>query len=258
MSDFYWYLKDCDLFAYLSDHDIRLLESASKTRDFRRGEPIYLPNESADAVLLVVKGRVKICHVTPEGKQSILNFIDTGELFGELSLLGNTERQEFSEAIENCRVVLIPKAAMLNLMANYPNINIGITKLIGSRRQRIERRLRNLLFRSNRERVVHLLIEMAEKYGNRTAEGLELNIKLSHQEMASIIGSTRETVTVMLGQLQSEGMIRIARRRITIKDLQKLSQEVSEPCAEEARTPQQQQDAPNNDAPNGLHNKLIV
>ena len=130
--------------------------------------------------------------------------------------------------------------------------------MIGSRRQRIERRLRNLLFRSNRERVVHLLIEMAEKYGNRTAEGLELNIKLSHQEMASIIGSTRETVTVMLGQLQSEGMIRIARRRITIKDLQKLSQEVSEPCAEEARTPQQQHDAPNNDAPNGLHNKLIV
>ena len=166
--------------------------------------------------------------MTPEGKQSILNFIDAGELFGELSLFGNGERQEFAEAIEATTVVLIPKTAMLNLMARQPHLNVGITKLIGSRRQRIERRLRNLLFRSNRERVVHLLIEMAEKYGHRTETGLELRIKLSHQEMASIIGSTRETVTVMLGQLQNEGLIKIARRRITIVDLQRLSSEVNE------------------------------
>ena len=228
MADFYWYLKDCDLFTYLTDQDIRSLESVAKTRSFRRGEPIYLPNESADGVLLVVKGRVKICHLTPDGKQSILNFIDSGELFGELSLFGNCERQEFAEAIENCTIVLIPKTAMLQLMASRPHLNVGITKLIGSRRQRIERRLRNLLFRSNRERVVHLLIEMAEKYGQRNETGLELCIRLSHQEMASIIGSTRETVTVMLGQLQAEGLIKIARRRITIINLQKLSEDVNE------------------------------
>ena len=112
MSDFYWYLKDCDLFSYLRDDEIRLLESESKTRDFRRGEPIYLPNESADGVMLVTRGRVKICHVTPEGKQSILNFVDSGELFGELSLFGNLPRQEFAEAIESSTLVLIPKSAM--------------------------------------------------------------------------------------------------------------------------------------------------
>lgn len=232
MSSFYWYLKDCDLFSYLTDQDIRSLEAVSKTRDFRRGEPVYLPNESADAVLLVVKGRVKLCHVTPEGKQSILNIIDQGELFGELSLFQEEDRKEFAEAIESSTVVLIPKNAMLALMARHPNLNVGITKLIGTRRQRIERRLRNLLFRSNRERVVHLLIEMSEKYGQKTEQGLELCIKLSHQEMASIIGSTRETVTVMLGQLQGEGLIKIARRRITILDLNRLSQEVSEPVKE--------------------------
>ena len=154
------------------------------------------------------------------------------ELFGELSLFQEDDRKEFAEAIESSTVVMIPKTAMLALMARHPNLNVGITKLIGSRRQRIERRLRNLLFRSNRERVVHLLIEMSEKYGQRTEQGLELCIKLSHQEMASIIGSTRETVTVMLGQLQSEGLIKIARRRITIVDLNRLSLQVSEPIKE--------------------------
>lgn len=228
MSDFYWYLKDCDLFSYLNDQEIRQLESVSRTKDFRRGEPIYLPNEEADAVMLVAKGRVKICYVTPDGKQSILSFIDTGELFGEVSLFDAAQRQEFAEAIESCTIVLIPKSSMLRLMTNHQHVCVGITKLIGDRRQRIERRLRNLLFRSNRERVVHLLIEMAEKYGVRTQAGIELAIKLSHQEMASTIGSTRETVTVMLGQLQSENCIRIARRRITITDLDKLSREVNE------------------------------
>lgn len=231
MSEFYWFLKDCDLFAYLTDSDIQALESVSRTRDFRRGEAIYLPHEAADAVLLVAKGRVKICHVTPEGKQSILNFIDAGELFGELSLFSSNERQEFAEAIESSTIVLIPKAVMLNLMARHPHLNLGITKLIGCRRQRVERRLRNLLFRSNRERVVHLLLEMAEKYGCRAKGGIDLNIKLSHLEIASVIGSTRETVTVVLGQLQNEGVIKIARRRITIVDLKKLSTEVSESAA---------------------------
>ena len=228
MSEFYWYLQDCDLFSYLNNFEIRQLENVSKTRTFRRGEPIYLPDEIADGVLLVAKGRVKICHVTPDGKQSILSFIDSGELFGELSLFDTTARQEFAEAIESSTIVLIPKSAMLKLMSHHPNMCVGITKLIGDRRQRIERRLRNLLFRSNRERVVHLLIEMAEKYGQPSDDGINLAIKLSHQEMASTIGSTRETVTVMLGQLQSEGSIRIARRRITITNLEKLSNEVNE------------------------------
>jgi CRP-like cAMP-binding protein len=231
MSDSYWFLKDCDLFAYFTDADIKGLESVSRTRDFRRGEPIYLPNEAADGVLLVAQGRVKICHSTPDGKQSILNFVDAGELFGELSLFGNCQRQEFAEAIEHSTIVLIPKTVMLNLMARHPHLNLGITKLIGSRRQRIERRLRNLLFRSNRERVVHLLIELAEKYGHRVGAGIELGIKLSHLEFASVIGSTRETVTVVLGQLQSEQLIKIARRRITILDLKSLSTEVDEPLA---------------------------
>ncbi len=229
MADFYWFLKNCDLFSQLTSNDIQRLESVSKTRTFKRGEPVYLPSQAADGVLLVGQGRIKLCFTTPEGKQSILNFIESGELFGELALLDSGRRDEFAEAVETTTLVLIPKAEMLAMMARYPHLQNGITKLIGMRRQRIERRLRNLLFRSNRERIIHLLLEMAEKYGQPTGLGLELSIKLSHQEIASIIGSTRETVTVMLGQLQTENRIKIARRRITILNLNQLRHEVREP-----------------------------
>lgn len=228
MADSVWFIKNCDIFAHVSEDDVRWLEQQSKMRKLKKGDPVYLPSQQADGVLLVVKGRVKICHITPDGKQSILSFIDPGEIFGELALLDAQKRDEYAEASEATTLIMMPKQALHHIVQKYPNIVMGVTKLIGARRQRVERRLRNLLFRSNRERVVHLLLELAEKYGVLTPEGLDLSIRLSHQEMASVIGSTRETVTVVLGQLQDEGLIRIARRRIAIRDLKRLAADVNE------------------------------
>ncbi len=229
MRDNFWHLKNFDLFSQLSVEDINELETQSRTKTMKRGEPVYLPDQLSDGVLLVVKGRVKICHATPDGKQSILGFVDAGELFGELAILGNEQRDEYAETTEKTTLVLIPKLAFQRIIHRYPDIALGVTKIIGCRRQRIQRRLRNLLFRSNRERVIHLLLELAEKYAEPTPEGYLLNIRLSHLEMASIIGSTRETVTVVLGQLQRDGFLTIARRKIILKDLNRLAKEVEEP-----------------------------
>ena len=94
---------------------------------------------------------------------------------------------------------------------------------MGLRRQSVERRLKSLLFRSNRERLVHLLLELAEKYGHPTPEGTLIGIKLSHQDLASMIGSTRETVTVLLGELQAAGDLTIKRRQIILTQLDRLA-----------------------------------
>ena len=228
MADSFWYIKNCNLFSQLSAADIAELESQSRMRKLKRGEPVYLPHEQADGVVLVAQGRVKICHATPDGKQSILGFIDAGEIFGELSLLGGELRDEYAETTEKTTLVLLPKQALQQIIRKYPDIVLGVTKLIGMRRQRVEKRLRNLLFRSNRERVIHLLLELCEKYGEVTQEGISLNIRLSHQEMACIIGSTRETVTVVLGQLQKEGLLKIARRKVVITNLNRLAAAVKE------------------------------
>ncbi len=224
----YWHIHRCDLFSRLNEEILRRVESRSKTRSFRKGEPIYLPADVADGVMLLINGRVRICHLTPEGKQSILVFVDPGEIFGELAVVEGQQRNEYAEAAENCQVVVIPKADMQWLMHQYPDVSFGITKLIGTRRQRIEKRLRNLLFRSNRERLVLLLLELVEQYGQVENGATHLNLKLSHQELANIIGSTRETVTVVLGKLQSEGFLEIARRRIKILNLPGLARQVQE------------------------------
>lgn len=230
MTEKLWYLKQCNLFQQLTPEQLAPLEAQARSRQFSRGSPIYLPADYADGVLLLTTGRAKICNFTDEGKQSILAFIEPGELFGELALLEDGEREEYAEAVEKSTVIVLPAHAVQQLIEQYPKLSLGVTKLMGLRRRRVERRLKYLLFRSNRERLISLLLELSEQYGERTADGVHLKIKLSHQDLASVIGSTRETVTVLLGELQNEGHITTGRRKITVTDLAKLAETIQVPA----------------------------
>lgn len=237
MDDKFWYLKNCDLFERLSSEQITRLESHSKSRDFDRHSLVYVPSDDNDSLLLLASGRIKIYHNTSDGKLALLALIEPGELFGELGLVQPGPRNEFAEAMEKSTVILIPRAEIQRLMEEHQNVSLGVTKLIGLRLQRVERRLKSLLFRTNRERVVHLLLELAEKYGYRTHEGIGIGIKLSHQDLASIIGSTRETVTVVLGELQQEGTLSVKRRQLVVTHLQRLADTIgmAAPLIEEDR-----------------------
>lgn len=222
----YWHLKSCKLFQSCTPDQLQSLEMRCRMKVFSRRSPIYLPADQADSVLLLASGRVKICHLTGEGKQSILALIEPGEIFGELAVIHRGARDEYAEAAEECKVIAIPGESLRELMEQHAELCLGVTKVIGFRRRRIERRVKNLLYLSNRERISHLLLELAEQYGRETEGGIELGIRLSHQDLASIVGSTRETVTVVLGTLQSEGLITIGRRKIVIKAPDRLATEV--------------------------------
>ncbi len=226
MSEKIWHLKQCDLFRRLSAEQLAQLELQSRIRHFPRKSLLYIPSDQGDGVLLLASGRVKICTLTDDGKEVILTFIEPGELFGELAVLDADSRDEYAEAYEQSTVIFIPAEAMHRLMDENSHITVGITKLIGFRRRRVERRLKNLLFRSNRDRLIHALLDLAEQYGRRSETGIELQLRLSHQDLANMIGSTRESVTLALGELQAEGLIRIQRRKITVAAPERLAHAV--------------------------------
>jgi len=228
MQEKYWFIKNCHLFERLEQSQLVWLESRSRLRRFPRNSSIYLPAEQSDGVLLLAEGRVKICSITPDGKQSILTFVEPGELFGELSIFDRGTRDEIAEATEASTVVLIPAEYMLKVAEESPQLAMGITRLVGLRRKRIERRLKYLLFHTNRDRLINLLLELAEDFGNRGSNGeISLRVRLSHQDLASIIGSTRESVTVILGQLQADGWLSLGRRKIIIRNLPRLAESVN-------------------------------
>lgn len=223
MNEKIWYLKRCDLFERLTPAQKRRLEGSAVMRTFRRHEIIYFPTEPGQSVLVLAKGRVKIKALAPDGQETILAFIGDGELFGELALLDSEPRNEYAEAVEESLVLAIPREDILWLMAQRPDIALHITKLLGFRRRRIENRLRNILFRSTRERIVALILELVESHGKRVGTCWEIGLPLSHQELASLVGATRETVTLTLGRLQYEGFIEVKRRRIVVRNRERLA-----------------------------------
>jgi CRP/FNR family transcriptional regulator, cyclic AMP receptor protein len=211
-----WHVKQFQLFERLSESQLARLEQGAKIRKFSRGAVVYLPQDAASHVFLLAEGRIKLCHCTPDGKEAILAFIDPGELFGELALTTSDRREERAEAVEASTVVLLDTGRLESTMSEDAGLTLGITRLIGLRRQRVERRLKSLLFRSNRERMTDLLQELAERYGRTIPSGIEITLRLTHQELANVIGATRETVTLVLGELQLEGLISVGRKKIVI------------------------------------------
>ncbi|MDB4638012.1 Crp/Fnr family transcriptional regulator [Planctomycetaceae bacterium] len=226
MEDKFWFLKQCSLFEKLSPSQIEQVESQSRMRKFTKASLVYLPSDQSDSVLLLISGRIKLYHLTPDGKQALLALIDPGELFGELAILEGGTREEFAEAMEASQVVAIPRNVIHKLMESHAEVSLGVTRLLGLRRRRVERRLKSLLFRSNRERLVHLLVELLEKYGEQEAEGVRIAIRLSHQDLANIIGSTRETVTVLLGELGYDRLLLIKKRKIYVPNPARLAESI--------------------------------
>lgn len=217
------HLKQCPLFERLTPAECRRLESHARVRAFRPREFVYFPSEPGHTVLLLARGRVKIKAVTPDGRESILAFFEAGELFGELALFDTSPRDEYAEAVEASQVLILPREELLWLMARRPDVALHVTRLLGIRRRRVENRLRNILFRSVRERTVALLLELLEAHGQPAGGRGEVHPRLSHQELANLIGATRETVTATLGQLRCEGLIAVRRRRIYVLDRVRLT-----------------------------------
>lgn len=229
MLEKFWHIRRCPLFRALTDDELASLERASRFRRFTRGDVVYSSGDQSEGVMLLCKGRVKICGHGHEGKQLILGIIEPGELFGELAIVSDKARDEIAVAIEDSEICRFNTDVVRQYVNRHPKVSMEVTKLIGLRRLRIERRLASLLFRSSRECLVELLVELAETYGQPVDDGIRLRIKLTHQDIAHLIGSTRETVTLLLGALQSEGLLTTGRRKITILNLDKLADEAHRP-----------------------------
>jgi CRP-like cAMP-binding protein len=217
-----WYLKRSGLFEHLTPTQADRLERNALARSFERGNVIYAPEDSGESVFLVTHGRIKIKDITPDGKESIIAFIDEGELFGELALVDDEPRREYAEAACDARVLLFQRVDLKWLMQQRPDFALSVTKLVGLRRRRIENRLRNILFLPSAERLMRLLAELAQSHGERHERQCMITLPLSHQDFAGLIGVTRETVTGILGKLRADGLIQIRRRRVVIVDMDRL------------------------------------
>lgn len=200
------------------------MEISEKTTmcDFQRADYVYFPEDPSDTLYFLKEGKVKIANYSDEGREIIKTILQPGEMFGEFSLFGEDRRADFAQAMEQVKVCRINKKDFEELMERYGPVSVKVNKLIGLRLKKLERRLESLFFKDARARIVEFLLDMAEENGEKV--GFETMIKnhLTHQNIADLTATSRQTVTTILNELKSENLINFDRRQILIRDLDQL------------------------------------
>lgn len=226
--DKFWYLRHIDVFASMTDAEVRLLAERTVMQSYERGMLIARPEDPPDSIYLIKKGRVKLSRYSASGREQVLALLDPGEIYGERALAGATA--VYCEAFEDSLICVLSLRDFEQLLAAKPDLALRFIKALAQRLRRAEEEIENFAFREVPGRLSALLVRLAEA-GTEvwpSSRGQEPRhvLRLTHQDLASMIGTTRETVTSVLNRLRERGLISIRRREIVIKGLQRLRQAV--------------------------------
>lgn len=216
-----WFLENFSMLQVLEPEEIKVMDSFAVMTDVPKKQVLYFSEDSANSVYLLKKGKVKISKISADGREMIMGILGPGEVFGELSLTGQESREEIAEVTEDAIICKVKIKDFEDMMSKNPKFNLQVTKLIGFRLRKIQSRLQNLVFKTSEQRVKSFILEMADDLG-RPVAGEEnqkvVELKLTHEDIAKLTATSRQTVTTVFSDLEKEGIIKYDRRRIYIKD----------------------------------------
>jgi len=218
-----WYLENFNVFSSLTADEMVEVEDKTVMMNARKGQFIYFPEDPSKSVFFLKEGRVKIGNSSEEGRENIKAILQPGEVFGELALAGEGQREDFAQAMDS-KVVICAMSVddMEALMERNPNMTMKVTKLMGLRLRKMERRLKSLIFKDARTRIIDFIRELAEETGSPVGDEILIRHSLTHQDMANLTASSRQTVTTVMNELRSLNVINFERKRIMVRDIKKL------------------------------------
>ncbi|WP_155212444.1 Crp/Fnr family transcriptional regulator, partial [Fulvivirga aurantia] len=218
-----WFLEDVDLFSVLCPRKVGAMEEKYPMSAYKKNEFIYFTNEKAKYIYMIAEGRVKIGHYTEDGKEVVKAILSKGEIFGELALTGEETREDFAQSLDdNTSVCPMGIEDMKNLMLEDKELSFKIYKLIGLRIRKLERKIESLVFKDARTRIIEFLKDAAEWKGKKVGFETMIPTRLTHKDIANLTGTSRQTVTTILNELKEQNLINFDRRKILIRDLEKL------------------------------------
>ena len=219
-----WYFENVDLYDLLCPHKVPSIKEKHSFHYFNKNEYIYFEDEPSKYIYLIASGRVKIGSYKEDGKEVVKAILSTGEIFGELALAGEEKRQDFAQSLDDKTAICSMSITdMQQLMANNRPLNFKIIKLIGIRIKKLERRIDSLVFKDARSRIIDFLRDMAIEKGKKVGYEVMFRNYLTHKDIASLTGTSRQTVTTVLNELKEKNLINFDRRRFLIRDMDKLS-----------------------------------
>jgi len=218
-------LRELELFSGLSDVDIAAIGHATTMTRCRPGQVILSPDDPPDRIHILKKGTVRVYRVTPDGKQLTLDIYEKGTILGDMRLLGQDRvPQAYAETIDAAVICTITPDELRRLVERYPIIGVNIITFLARRLQEAERELEAMAYQRVGQRLARKLIDLAQRFGVETVRGTLIQARLTQQELAEMIGTTRETLAHTLADFRRRDLLDTAHHQVVIRDAERLAE----------------------------------
>jgi CRP/FNR family transcriptional regulator, cyclic AMP receptor protein len=215
-------LASSALFSGLSPEAAEPARSAMKLRSVRRGETVFLEGEPGDSLYVLLDGKIKLGRVAPDGRENMLAVLGPGEVFGELSLFDPGPRTATATAVVDSRLACLDNRALQPWISSQPDVAERLLMVLARRLRRTNNAMADLVFTDVPGRVAKALLGLAERFGTPVDDGLRVTHDLTQEELAQLVGASRETVNKALADFAGRGWLRLDSRAVVIMDQERL------------------------------------
>ncbi len=222
LSEYFAYLRKIPLFSYLDDQQLAEVDRLIMERTYHRGRIIFVEGEPGEAVFFLRSGRVKISKQAEDGREQILHFIHPGEIFAEVVLFDGGPYPASAEAVEDSKIGLIKNSDMERITAANPDIALGMLKIMARRLRMAQKQINELALMDTSRRMASTLLFLAAEQGVPCEKGTAIDMSLTNQDLASMIGTSRETANRILSDMRRQKAIQVDKKQIIISDMKRL------------------------------------
>ncbi len=216
-------LKELVLFSKMEWDEVKLICERASEKRYYKEEVIFFEDNNAENLYIVVEGRVKLTMLSPAGKEKVISIIQEGDILGEMSLFDQDKHPITAEVIDEARLVILPFADLESIIRKQPSVAIKIINAMAKKNRLLTSQIRELVFEDAEGRLASLILRFIDDFGLEVKSGKIIDLVLTHQEIANLMGSSRVTVTKLINQFIDEGIIKIYKRKIVVTDESKLT-----------------------------------
>ncbi|MFW0178707.1 Crp/Fnr family transcriptional regulator [Rothia sp. P7208] len=216
-------IRESDLFSHCSPEQMSHLESLAPAQFFSRGELIFSRQDQQQTLFILKKGRIRVFRIIDSGKTLTIAILTPGMVFGEMALMGQSMHENYAEALEECQVCALKVSHIEELMKTDPQFTVQVSKILAERVQELEERLSDNLLRPLPARIARVLLKTLEK---TLITGKPI-VRLTHEQIANLVGVSREITSKTLADFATQGIVRQGRGKVILTDMPALYTQAS-------------------------------
>jgi CRP/FNR family transcriptional regulator, cyclic AMP receptor protein len=215
-------LSEAPLFDALSEEDSRALRAGVQVVNLDRGERLFTEGDKGDRLYIILTGKIKLTKAALDGRENLLSVHGPGEMFGELSLFDPVPRTSSATAVTDAQLAGLAHDSLRTWLSTRPEVAMHLLQALAQRLRRINEVKADLVFTDVPGRVAKALLDLAERFGVQTPDGVQVNHDLTQEEIAQLVGASRETVNKALADFAARGWVNLAAKSVLITDLDRL------------------------------------